>query len=86
MIRVRRNSAKRSRGCMARRRAVLEQARSHDGWKRRCGLRWMAEAAFSSMKRMFGEYVSARNLENVVREMTMKAALYNLFIGMTQTP
>ena len=39
----------------------------------------MVETAFSSIKRMFGEYVSATRFLNMVKEMTMKVSLYNLF-------
>ena len=37
------------------------------------------ETAFSSIKRMFGEYTSAIRFQNMVKEMTMKVSLYNLF-------
>jgi hypothetical protein len=40
----------------------------------------MAETAFSSLKRMFGEYVTARKFPNMVKETILKALLYNLFI------
>jgi hypothetical protein len=42
----------------------------------------MAETAFSSIKRMFGEYVSARRFPNMVKEMLVKVSLYNMFISM----
>jgi hypothetical protein len=42
----------------------------------------MAETAFSSIKRMFGEYASARKFPNMVKEMLLKASLYNIFISM----
>jgi hypothetical protein len=37
---------------------------------------------FSSLKRTFGEYVSAKKLKfpNMVREIMLKASLYNMFI------
>jgi len=42
--------------------------------------RWMAkETTFSSVKRMFGENTSATKFHNMVKEMVMKASLYNLF-------
>ena len=47
--------------------------------KRGYGKRWMAETAFSSIKRTYGEYVSATKFQNMVKEMTMKVSLYNLF-------
>jgi hypothetical protein len=44
------------------------------------GQRWMAkETAFSSIKRMFGEYTSATKFQNMIKDMTMKISLYNLF-------
>ncbi|HXG06586.1 MAG TPA: hypothetical protein VNI77_04585 [Nitrososphaera sp.] len=50
------------------------------------GHRWIAEYVFSSaMKRMlFGEYicVMARRHQNAVKEMFLKASLYNMFMGM----
>ena len=44
----------------------------------------MAETAFSSIKRMFGEYTSAIRFQNMVKEMTMKVSLYNLFRKMNK--
>ena len=32
----------------------------------------MAETAFSSIKRMFGEYICATKFQNMVKEMVMK--------------
>ena len=40
----------------------------------------MAETVFSSLKRAFGEYVSAKKFRNMVKETILKASLYNLFI------
>ena len=36
-------------------------------------------AAFSSIKQMFGEYTSLLSGFKLVKEMTMKVSLYNLF-------
>ena len=47
--------------------------------KRKYGHRWMAETAFSTFKRTFGEYVSATRFQNMVKEMMIKVSLYNLF-------
>lgn len=49
--------------------------------KRKYGYRWIAETAFSTIKRMFGEYVSATRFQNMVNEMMIKVSLYNLFRG-----
>ena len=50
-------------------------------WKRKreYGNRWMTETAFSSIKRTYGEHVSATKFQNMVKEMMMKVSLYNLF-------
>jgi hypothetical protein len=48
--------------------------------EKKYGHRWMAkEAAFFSIKRMFGKYVSTTKFRNIVKEMMMKVSLYNLF-------
>ena len=85
IIRVRRNAVKRLSGCPARRKALTMQRCGSEEWRRKYGLRWIAESAFSWLKRVFGEYVAARNLENMIREITMKVFLYNLLIGTTRT-
>lgn len=66
-IKTRRNSKVRSTNCKARNMAVLRQQRNPKRWKHSVsyGHRWMAETVFSSMKRMFGEHVSARKFPNM---------------------
>jgi hypothetical protein len=70
--------------CYPRKVVVMQQLSDIDRWK--CsvsyGHRWIAESIFSAIKRMFGEYVSARNYENMVKEMFLKVSLYNMFTGM----
>jgi Transposase DDE domain len=67
-----------------RKEVVLKQLKNYKRWKHdiNYGYRWMAETAFSSIKRMFGEYVSARKFPNMVKEMLVKVSLYNMFISM----
>jgi len=83
-IRVRKNSSGKAMGSFARKRAVMEQQRDFDAWKdeHRYGMRWAAECAFSAIKRIFGEYVSARKFVHMAKEMTIKVSLYNLFMQM----
>ncbi|HSL14591.1 MAG TPA: IS5/IS1182 family transposase, partial [Nitrososphaeraceae archaeon] len=45
----------------------------------RYGQRWFVETVFSCIKRMFSEYVTANRFENMIREMVLKASLYNWF-------
>lgn len=85
VIRVRRNSVPKSKGCQARKLAVVEQQTfKPKSWSRihRFGYRWRVEGAFSCIKRIFGEYVTARKFVNMAREMAMKASIYNRFMAM----
>jgi hypothetical protein len=45
------------------------------------GQRWIVETVFSSIKRMFGEYVYSVRLKNMIQEMMLKASLYNKIIS-----
>ncbi len=80
-IRVRRNSVASTKNSKTRNGEVWQQAKDVLKWKmkRSYGKRWMAETAFSSIKRTFGEHVCATRFQNMVKEMMMKVSLYNLF-------
>ena len=84
VIKVRKNSSSRAGGCMPRKLVAQECLRDLEAWKRNHGYgrRWMVESAFSSLKRTFGEYVSAKGMRNMANEIMLKASLYNLFIGL----
>src|SRR5215210_7442835 len=83
-IKVRKNSTISSKNNKVRNREVALQTDDLLKWKKKRGYgkRWMAETAFSSIKRTYGEYVSATRFQNMVKEMIMKVYLYNLFRGM----
>jgi hypothetical protein len=85
VIRVRKNTSSRAGGCIPRKLAAQEYLGDPESWKRRhhYGQRWMAETVFSSNKRTFGEYVSARKMENMIKELMIKVNLYNIFIELT---
>jgi IS5 family transposase len=80
-IKVRKNSVTSPKNNKIRNKEVKLQTRDLLKWKRKRGYgrRWMAETAFSSIKRMFGEYVSATRFQNMVKEMMVKVSMYNLF-------
>ena len=61
IIKVKRNSIVSSKNSNVRNREVRYQTKDYHKWKkkRKYGQRWMVETAFSSIKRMFGEYTSA---------------------------
>jgi transposase len=48
-------------------------------------MRWMAESAFSSIKRTFGEHVSSVKWNNIVNEVMLKTSIYNLFMEKIMT-
>ena len=55
----------------------------HEGWAGLTGYgrRWAVETAYSTFKCLFGEHSLARNLENIVRELAGKVALYNMLVN-----
>ena len=81
-VKVRKNSDGLTGCCYPRKIIVLQQLKNFKRWKAKVnyGSRWIAETIFSSLKRAFGEYVSAKKFPNMVKEMMLKASLYNLFI------
>ena len=84
-IKVRKNTSSRAGGCMPRKLVAQEYLKDPEDWKHNhgYGYRWMAESAFSSLKRTFGEYVSAKTIQNMAQEMMIKASLYNMLIETT---
>jgi IS5 family transposase len=85
-IKTRSNSKVKSTNCHARNMSVVKQQQANlNGWKNSVsyGHRWMTETAFSSIKRMFGEHVTARKFSNMAKEIFLKATLYNMFNRMT---
>jgi IS5 family transposase len=80
-IKTRSNSKVKSTNCQARNMSVVRQQANLKRWTHSVSYRhrWMAETAFSSIKRMFGEYVTARKFPHMVKEIFLKAALYNMF-------
>jgi len=83
-IKARKNASRKAKGSYARKMAVIAQQADLDGWKKekRYGDRWAVEGAYSSIKRTYGEYVSAKKFVNMAKEMATKVSLYNLFIRM----
>jgi transposase len=65
--------------------SVIAQRRNNfERWKDsvRYGQRWAVETAFSSLKRIFGEYVYSIKMENMKQELMLKASLYNKFLSL----
>jgi hypothetical protein len=46
----------------------------------------VAEALFSGFKRLFGEVVSAKRFERMVKEIELKVWVYNLMLGLALAP
>jgi IS5 family transposase len=84
-IKIRSNSQVRSTNCHTRNMSILRQQTNLKRWKRSVsyGHRWIAETVFSSMKRTYGEHVTARKYPHMIKEILLKATLYNMFNRMT---
>ena len=82
---MRKNSVPKAKGSFARKEAVVAQQKDFDGWKEeeRYGDRWAVEGAFSCIKHIFGEHVSAKKFVNMAKELATKVSLYNIFMEMT---
>jgi Transposase DDE domain len=87
VIKVRKNSRCRKTNHYLRNKNVQLQKANMKQWKDsvRYGQRWIVETVFSCIKRMFGEYVTAIRFENMVKELILKASLYNWFQNITVT-
>ena len=87
-IKVRKNSSvKDNVKCIPRKISVIQQLKNVKRWKKRhgYGMRWMAETAFSSIKRTFGEHVLSIKWNNIVNELMLKASIHNLFMDKLTT-
>jgi hypothetical protein len=84
-IKVRKNAKYRKTNHYLRNKTVKMQKNNLQQWKVSVnyGQRWIVETVFSCIKRMFGEYVTAIRFDNMVKEMMLKASLYNLFQSIT---
>ncbi len=80
-IKVRKNFMISIRNNRLRNREVRLQTQDLLEWtkkKRKYGHRWMSETVFSTIKRIFGECISAK-FENMVKEMVIKVSPYSPF-------
>jgi hypothetical protein len=82
---VRKNTRVRwKKGNILRNWSILAQRNNLQKWKDSVsyGQRWIVETVFSTMMRMIGrEYVYSVKFHNMVKEMTLKASLYNKMIS-----
>ena len=84
-IKVRKNSVCKKSNHPLRNKQVKIQKNNYQDWSDSVSYRqrWIVESVFSCIKRMFGEYVTAIRIENMIKEMMLKASLYNMFQSMT---
>ncbi len=81
-IKVRKNAKAKKTNHFIRNLSVMSQKKNGlQKWKDSvsCGQRWIAENVLSCIKRTFGENVYSVKLENMVKEMMLKASVYNKF-------
>lgn len=83
-IKVRKDARVRKTAHPFRNLSVIAQRNDIQQWKDSVsyGQRWMVETVFSSMKRMFGEYVYSLKMGNMKQELMLKASLYNKFLSL----
>jgi len=84
-IKVRKNSRCRKTNHYLRNKTMKMQKKNLQQWKVcvNYGQRWIVETVFSCIKRIFGEYVTAIKFKNMIKEIMLKASLYNLFQSIT---
>ena len=84
-IKVRKNSRCRKTNHYLRNKTVKMQKNNLQQWKVSVNYeqRWIVETVFSCIKRIFGEYVTAIKFKNMIKEIMLKASLYNLFQSIT---
>lgn len=80
VIRVRKDSSRLARGCPARRRMVLSQQAISCRSQAFPAILAVAETAFSTLKRRFGEFVRALKPVYAFQELLIKCFVYNLLI------
>lgn len=81
-IRVRANASTKARGCPSRRKAVLQQKKDYDKWKKdvEYSMRCVVEAIFSATKRRFGEILfSTKNRFRAI-EAWLRTIVWNITI------
>ena len=76
-IKARGNSIISAKNARTRNKEVRSQ-KDFPRWKKKgkYGKRWVAETAFSSIKRTYGEHVSATRFQNMVKEMALKVSFF----------
>lgn len=85
VIKIRKNANKKSKGSRLRKEKLKEYLKlGHKEWVKKTGygMRWpCTEGIFSSVKRIFGEYVRSTKKRNMYHEAKMKFWAYNLLLN-----
>ena len=84
-IKVRKNTKLKKTNHFLRNLSAISQKKNNlQEWKDSVsyGQRWIAETVFSCIKRTFGEYVYSIRFKNRVKEMMLKASLYNKMVSL----
>ena len=81
-IKTRKNSVKKSRGSIARKKAVIEQMKNMEQWKKKVQstMRCIVEAVFSGTKRRFGESFFSKLEKFRKIEAWLRTILWNVLI------
>jgi len=84
VIKPRRNSRMDTPSEPRRRTVAMHKRLGHKEWAKLTdyGKRWSVETAYSTFKRTFGEFCMAKTMNNIEKEMTTKAYIYNTLINL----
>lgn len=76
---------KKETGCIIRLETLKNYLQDKEKWKQENGYgqRWKSEGRYSIFKRIFGEHVFSKKIENQRKEAILKVSLMNLFTSMT---
>jgi IS5 family transposase len=84
VIKPRRNSRVDTPSEPRRRAVTLYKRLGHKRWRelKGYGKRWSVETAYSTFKRMFGEFCMAKTFRNITKELAAKAYIYNMLVNL----
>jgi len=84
VIKPRRNSRLDTPSEPRRRAVTLCKRLGYRGWTKLKGYgkRWSAETAYSTFKRTFGDSCMAKTFQNITKELTTKAYIYNMLVNL----
>lgn len=84
VIKPRRNSRMDTPSEPRRRTVAMHKRLGHEQWAKLTdyGKRWSVETAYSTFKRIFGEFCMAKTMKTITKELVTKAFIYNMLLNL----